>query len=146
MFRILLPIKSVWPVAIFRYLVKIILSYCAQYDVWRNFRKLFIPPATGTFKGTVAWGFCGFFGLEWVYVGLNRNRFWFFSFTKEVPTILDSQFKYWCVYYQTLSYCRFVESPRRIENWVRGSLIFLFPGLAVLWETLQRLSILLGDW
>ncbi len=40
---------------------------------------------------------------------------------------------------------RFYESPRRIDNWVRGSPIFLYSGLAVLRETLQRVSIILGD-
>jgi hypothetical protein len=40
------------------------------------------------------------FLLEWIYLGLNRNRFWFFSF-KEIPLILDSQSKYWYVSYQT---------------------------------------------
>jgi hypothetical protein len=37
--------------------------------------------------------FLHFFLLEWIYLGLNRNRFWFFHF-KEIPLILDSQFKY----------------------------------------------------
>jgi hypothetical protein len=41
-----------------------------------------------------------FFGIEWIYVGLNRSSFWFFSF-KEILSILDSQFKYGCVSYLT---------------------------------------------
>ncbi len=54
-------------------------------------------------KGTVAWDFYGvLFWLEWIYLGSNRNRFWFFSF-KEIPLILDCQFKYWCVSNQTFS-------------------------------------------
>ncbi len=40
---------------------------------------------------------------------------------------------------------RFVESPRRIYNLVCSSPILLFPGLAVLREMLQRVSILLRD-
>ncbi len=92
-------------------------------------------------KGTVAWDFYDFW-LEWITLGLNRNFFWFFSF-KEIPSILDSQFKYWCISYQTFS--EFIVSPRRIENWVRGSPSFLFSGLAILQETLQWVSILLGD-
>jgi hypothetical protein len=40
---------------------------------------------------------------------------------------------------------RFYESLRKIDNCVRGSSIFLSSGLAVLRETLQRVSILLGD-
>ncbi len=42
------------------------------------------------------------FWLEWIYLGLNGNRFWFLNF-KEGSTILDSYFKYWCVPYQTFS-------------------------------------------
>ncbi len=30
-------------------------------------------------KGTVTWDLYGYFWLEWIYLGLNRNRFWFFS-------------------------------------------------------------------
>jgi hypothetical protein len=33
--------------------------------------------------------FTGYFWLEWIYLGLNGNRFWFLSF-KEIPSILDS--------------------------------------------------------
>jgi hypothetical protein len=93
-----------------------------------------VPIDTPSFKGfsheifTIFW-------LEWIYHGLNRNHFWFFSL-KEIPSILDSQFKYWFISYQPSQ--RFVESPRRIDNWVRSSPIFLFSGLAVLQETLQR--------
>ncbi len=43
-----------------------------------------------TVQGTVAWDFYGFFWFEWIYLGMNRNRFWFFSF-KEIPSIWDSQ-------------------------------------------------------
>jgi hypothetical protein len=34
-----------------------------------------------------------FFQFELIYLGLNRNHILFFGF-KEIPTILDSQFKY----------------------------------------------------
>jgi hypothetical protein len=44
--------------------------------------------------------FLRFFWLEWIYLGLNRNRFWFFSF-KEIHTIFDSQFLYWFILYPT---------------------------------------------
>jgi hypothetical protein len=33
------------------------------------------------------------FWLEWIYLGLNGNRFWFLNF-KENSLILDSYFKY----------------------------------------------------
>jgi hypothetical protein len=89
-------------------------------------------------KGTVTWDFKNFLWLEWIYLGLNVKRIWFFSY-KEIPSILDSQFKYWCVSYQTFS------EICRIESWVRSSPIFLFSELAVLREMLQRVLILIGD-
>ncbi len=33
------------------------------------------------------------FWLEWIYIDLKGNRFWFFNF-KDVSSILDSNFKY----------------------------------------------------
>ncbi len=33
------------------------------------------------------------FWLEWIYLGLKGNRFWFLNF-KDVSSILDSHFKY----------------------------------------------------
>jgi hypothetical protein len=42
------------------------------------------------------------FWLEWIYLGLNENRYWFLNF-KEGSSILDSYFKYRCVPYQTFS-------------------------------------------
>jgi hypothetical protein len=33
------------------------------------------------------------FWLEWIYIGLKGNRFWFLIF-KDVSLILDSNFKY----------------------------------------------------
>jgi hypothetical protein len=33
------------------------------------------------------------FWLEWIYLGLNENRYWFLNF-KEGSSILDSYFKY----------------------------------------------------
>ncbi len=33
------------------------------------------------------------FWLEWIYLGLNKNRYWFLTF-KEGSSILDSYFKY----------------------------------------------------
>jgi hypothetical protein len=67
-----------------------------------------------SFKGTVAWYFYVSFSLEWIYLGLNRNRFWFLNFT-DAPSILENYFKVWLGSYQTF------ESPRRIDNWVWGS-------------------------
>jgi hypothetical protein len=49
--------------------------------------------------------FTGIFWLEWIYLGLKENRFCFFYF-KDVSSILDSYFKYWCVSYQTFSEIR----------------------------------------
>ncbi len=34
-----------------------------------------------------------FFWLEWIYQGLNDNRYWFLNY-KEGSSILDSYFKY----------------------------------------------------
>jgi hypothetical protein len=48
--------------------------------------------AIGVFKGTVASDFYMFW-LEWIYLGLDMNRFWFFSFS-EIPLILNNQIKY----------------------------------------------------
>ncbi len=76
-------------------------------------------------KGTVAWDFYGYF-LAFSYGS----------------SILDRYFKYWCVPYQTFSEILRISE---IDNWVRVSPIFLSSGLAVLRETLQRVSILLGD-
>ncbi len=93
------------------------------------------------------------------HLGLNRNRFSFFSF-KEIPSILDSQFKYWCVSYQSFSDWqlspwfsnflffwdssplsdaakgvntsrRFVESPRMIDNYFRSSQRIFFNTISV---------------
>ncbi len=44
-------------------------------------------------KGTVALDFYGAFWLEWIYLGLKGNRFWFLNF-KKGSSILDSYFKY----------------------------------------------------
>jgi hypothetical protein len=33
------------------------------------------------------------FWLEWIYIGLKGNRFWFLNF-EDVSSILDSNFKY----------------------------------------------------
>ncbi len=33
------------------------------------------------------------FWLEWIYLGLNENRYWFLNF-KDCSSILDSYFKY----------------------------------------------------
>jgi hypothetical protein len=46
-----------------------------------------------------------FFWLEWIYLDLKRNRFWFLNF-EDVSSILDSYFMYWCVSYQTFSEIR----------------------------------------
>ncbi len=62
---------------------------------------------------------------EWIYLGLNGNRFWFLKF-KEGSSILDSYFKYWHVPYQTLSeICRISEKDWQLSP--RFS-IFLFSG------------------
>jgi hypothetical protein len=37
--------------------------------------------------------FAVIFWLEWIYLGLNENRYWFLNF-KECSSILDSYFKY----------------------------------------------------
>ncbi len=46
-----------------------------------------------------------FFWLEWIYLGMNKNRYWFLNF-KEGSSILDNYFQYWCVPYQTFSEIR----------------------------------------
>jgi hypothetical protein len=69
------------------------------------------------------------FWLEWIYIGLKGNRFWFWNF-KDVSSILDSNFKYWCVPYQTFSEIRRISEKdwqlsSRFSNfsifWVSGS-------------------------
>jgi hypothetical protein len=55
------------------------------------------------------------FWLEWIYLGLNWNRFWFLNF-KECPLILDSYLQYWCVPYQTFSeICRISEKDWQLS-------------------------------
>jgi hypothetical protein len=38
------------------------------------------------------------FWLEWIYLGLNENRYWFLHF-KEGSSILDCNFKYWWAFH-----------------------------------------------
>jgi hypothetical protein len=73
-------------------------------------------------KETVTWDFMGFLWLEWIYLGLNGNCLWFFSF-KEIPFILDSQFKYWCISYQTFSEIRRISKT----DWELSPRFFNFP-------------------
>ncbi len=111
------------------------------------------------------------FWLEWIYIGLKENRFWFLNF-KDVSSILDSNFKYWCVPYQTFSEIRRISekdwqlstrfsnfslfwvsgSPRNaakgvstsqmIDNQFSGSPRMFFNNISV---SIRQLSILLGD-
>ncbi len=53
-----------------------------------------------------------FFGLNGFYLVLKGYRFWFLNF-KDVSSILDSYFKYWCVSYQTFSEIRRISE----EDW-----------------------------
>ncbi len=54
--------------------------------------------------------------LEWIYLGLHGNRFWFFNF-KEGSSIWDSLLKYWWVSYQTLSdICRISEKHWQVSS------------------------------
>jgi hypothetical protein len=81
-------------------------------------------------KGLLHEIFTVIFWYEWIYLGLNENRYWFLNF-KEGSSILDSYFKYWCVPYQTFSEIRRIPekdwqlSPR-FSNfsffWVSGPL------------------------
>jgi hypothetical protein len=53
-----------------------------------------------------------FFLPEWIYLGLNRNRFWFLNF-KDAPLIWHSHFKFWCFSCQT-----FLENLRiSLKDW-----------------------------
>ncbi len=61
----------------------------------------FSPKAT-VLKGLSQEIFTFIVWLEWIYLGLNGNRFWFLNF-KDCSPILYSYFKYWCVPYQTFS-------------------------------------------
>jgi hypothetical protein len=74
--------------------------------------------------------FYGYFWLEWMYIGLEGNHFWFLNF-KDASSIFDSNFKYWCVSYQTFSEIRRISKKdwqlsTRFSNfslfWVSGSL------------------------
>ncbi len=106
------------------------------FGLWKaNSQLLFL-------KGLSHEIFTVIFWLEWIYLGLIENRYWFLNI-KEGSLILDSYFEYWCVPYQTFSeICRISEKE---HNWICSSPIFLSSGLEVLRETLQRVSILLGD-
>ncbi len=54
---------------------------------------------------------------------LNRNHFQFFNFN-DAPSMLESLYNF-DVFYAKASK-KFVESPRKIDSWVRDSLIFMF--------------------
>jgi hypothetical protein len=77
----------------------------------------------------------------WMRPGLNVNRLWFFNFY-EAPSIFGSYFKFWCASYQTFSSRRFYESPRRIDNCLKDTLMLL---KNILGEPRNWLSIILGD-
>jgi hypothetical protein len=69
--------------------------------------------------------FAVMFWLEWIYLGLNGNRFWFLNF-KEGSSILVSYFKYCCVPYQTiLEICRIFEYGLTIKSKVLQFFFFL---------------------
>jgi hypothetical protein len=55
-----------------------------------------------------------------IYLGLNRNRLWFFNF-KGAPSILDSHFKFDA--FHTKPSQRLLESPRRIDKGVCSALV-----------------------
>jgi hypothetical protein len=69
------------------------------------------------------------FWLEWNYLGLKGNRFWFLNF-KDVSSIFGNYFKFWCVSYQIFSEIRRISEKdwqlsTRFSNfslfWVSGS-------------------------
>ncbi len=97
-------------------------------------------------KGTVAWDFYGYF-LAWM--DLSRPE-WeplvVFKF-KECSSILYIYFKYWCVPYQTFSeILRISEKDWQLSpRFSNFSFFWVLRGPPVLRETLQRVSILLGD-
>jgi hypothetical protein len=59
---------------------------CPQYTVRAQIRY-------GYLKGLSHEIFTVIFWLEWIYIGLKGNCFWFLKF-KDVSSILDSNFKY----------------------------------------------------
>jgi hypothetical protein len=67
----------------------------------------------------------GFLWLEWIYLGLNGNRFWFLSF-KEIPYILDCQIKYDA--FLTKPSRRFYESPEGLTSESAVLQFFFFLG------------------
>jgi hypothetical protein len=62
--------------------------------------------------------FLRFFWLEWIYLGLSSNRFWFYHL-KKGPSILDSYLSNDA--FNNKPSRRFLESPIRIDNYIRDS-------------------------
>ncbi len=70
------------------------------------------------------------FWLEWIYLGLKGNCFWFLSL-KDVSSILNSYFKYRCVSYQTFSeICRISEKVWQLSMWFSNFSLFWVSGSA----------------
>jgi hypothetical protein len=91
------------------------------------------PPRGGSvvasLKGLSHEIFTVIFWLEWIYIGLKGNRFWFLNF-KDVSSILDSNFKYWRVPYQIFSeICRISE-----KDW---QLITRFSNFSLFWVSVS---------
>ncbi len=86
------------------------------------------PSTFYTLKGLSHEIFTVIFWLEWIYLGLNENRYWFLNF-KEGFSILDSYFKYWCVPYQTFSEIRRIsEKDSQLSPWFSNFSFFWVSG------------------
>ncbi len=105
---------------------------CLQIFRFRNpdLQTIIVKYSSGDLKGLLHEIFTVIFWLEWIYLGMKGNRFWFLNF-KDVSSILNSYFKYWCVSYQTFSeICRIFEKDWQLSTqfsnfslfWVSGSL------------------------
>jgi hypothetical protein len=77
----------------------------------------------------------------WMHLGLNVNCLWFFNF-KEGSSILYSYFILSIDVFHTKPTRRFIESPRRIDNCIKDTLMLL---KNILREQRNKFSIILGD-
>ncbi len=80
------------------------------------------------FKGTVTWDFYGYF-LAWMDLYRPKREPLLVLNFKDVPSILGSNFKYWCVLYQTfLEILRISEKDWQPSTWFSNFSIFWVSG------------------
>ncbi len=86
-----------------------------------RYLELILKVSTRILKGLSHEIFGPVYWPVWMYLGLNKNRFWFLNLKKllryETAILSFVAFQF--------NSRRFLESPRRIGNWVRGSPRFI---------------------